>query len=81
MGTAFRTRNLLYRRRKCPWSRADERKRMDDTLDAIFDGRIKIFQSRTGYRFSLDTLLLADFAQLNHGETVVDLGAATALWR
>lgn len=52
---------------------------MDDTLDAIFDGRIKVLQSRTGYRFSLDTLLLADFAQLKHGETVIDLGAGNGV--
>ena len=36
-------------------------------------------QSRTGYRFSLDTLLLADFAQLKRGETIVDLGAGNGV--
>ena len=50
-----------------------------ETLDAIFDGRIKIFQSRTGYRFSLDSLLLADFTRLKRGETVVDLGTGNGV--
>ena len=51
----------------------------DETLDAIFDGRIKIFQSRTGYRFSFDSLLLADFTRLKRGETVVDLGTGNGV--
>lgn len=50
-----------------------------ETLDAIFDGRIKIFQSRIGYRFSLDALLLADFTRVKRGETVVDLGAGNGV--
>lgn len=50
-----------------------------ETLDAIFDGRIKILQSRTGYRFSLDTLLLADFTQIKRGEKGVDLGTGNGV--
>ena len=50
-----------------------------ETLDAIFGGRIKILQSRTGYRFSLDSLLLADFTRLKGSETVVDLGTGNGV--
>ncbi len=50
-----------------------------ETLDAIFGGRIKIFQSRSGYRFSLDSLLLADFTRLKVSETVVDLGTGNGV--
>lgn len=50
-----------------------------ETLDAIFDGRIKIWQRRQGYRFSLDSLLLADFARIKPRETVADLGAGNGV--
>ena len=36
---------------------------------------MKLFQSRAGYRFSLDALLLAHFATLKRRDQVVDLGA------
>jgi tRNA1Val (adenine37-N6)-methyltransferase len=52
---------------------------MDETLDAIFDGRIKVCQSRSGYRFSLDSLLLADFTGVERGASVVDLGAGNGI--
>jgi len=49
------------------------------TKDAIFEGRITLAQPRTGYRFGLDSLLLADFAQVGPGRTVVDLGAGVGV--
>ncbi len=33
-----------------------------ETLDTLFEGRLKILQRRDGYRFSIDALLLAHFA-------------------
>ncbi|MBM4296519.1 MAG: tRNA1(Val) (adenine(37)-N6)-methyltransferase [Deltaproteobacteria bacterium] len=45
-----------------------------ETLDALFDGALELFQSRTGYRFSLDALLLAHFASFKHRDRVIDLG-------
>ena len=33
----------------------------DETLDTLFEGKLKLFQARSGYRFSLDALLLAYF--------------------
>jgi tRNA1(Val) A37 N6-methylase TrmN6 len=48
--------------------------RSDESLDAFFDGRITLYQSRAGYRFSLDALLLAHFVTAKTGARVVDLG-------
>lgn len=52
---------------------------MDETLDALFDGRLRLYQSRSGYRFSLDALLLAYFTRLRRGEKIVDLGAGNGV--
>jgi tRNA1Val (adenine37-N6)-methyltransferase len=46
-----------------------------DSLDALFAGAVKFYQSRRGYRCSLDAVLLAHFAALSRGASVVDLGA------
>jgi tRNA1(Val) A37 N6-methylase TrmN6 len=47
----------------------------DETMDTLFDGRIRICQSRSGYRFSLDAVLLAHFVRIKAREQIVDLGA------
>ena len=47
----------------------------DETSDALFDGRIKLYQSRSGYRVSLDAVLLAHFAKIKPAANIVDLGA------
>ena len=44
------------------------------TLDMLFDGRIKLHQPRQGYRFSIDSVLLAHQVRVQPGETVLDLG-------
>ncbi|MBM2802500.1 MAG: hypothetical protein HW419_393 [Deltaproteobacteria bacterium] len=51
----------------------------DETLDALFHGRLKLFQSRDGYRFSLDALLLAHFVTLKRRESVIDLGTGNGV--
>ena len=51
----------------------------NETLDALFDGRIKLFQSRTGYRFSIDALLLAHFVAIRSADRVVDLGTGNGV--
>jgi tRNA1Val (adenine37-N6)-methyltransferase len=52
---------------------------MDETLDALFDGRVRLYQSRSGYRFSLDALLLAYFTRLKGAEKIVDLGTGNGV--
>ena len=45
-----------------------------ETLDELSGHDLRIIQPRHGYRFSVDPLLLADFAGVRRGERVVDLG-------
>jgi len=45
-----------------------------ETLDQLTGYDLRIVQPRHGYRFSLDPLLLADFAGVRPGERAVDLG-------
>jgi tRNA1(Val) A37 N6-methylase TrmN6 len=50
-----------------------------ETLDALFDGRLTLYQSRAGYRFSLDALLLAHFVTVKPGDKIVDLGTGNGV--
>ncbi|HJU63601.1 MAG TPA: tRNA1(Val) (adenine(37)-N6)-methyltransferase [Candidatus Binatia bacterium] len=50
-----------------------------ETLDALFQGKLKFFQSRGGYRCSLDALLLADFMTCRGGEKIADLGTGNGI--
>lgn len=58
---------------------ANSLKRDDETLDALFEGKLKFFQGRRGYRFSLDALLLAHFMTCRRGEKIADLGTGNAV--
>lgn len=51
----------------------------NETLDQLTGYDLRIFQPRHGYRFSLDPLLLADFAGVRRGERVVDLGTGCGI--
>jgi len=51
----------------------------NETLDALFDGRLKLLQSRLGYRVSIDPLLLAYFVSVQRGQKVVDLGTGNGV--
>lgn len=50
---------------------------MDITLDSIRD--IRLFQSKTGYRYSVDSLLLYDFIHLKTARRIADLGAGSGI--
>ena len=50
---------------------------MDVTLDSIRD--IQLLQSKAGYRFSVDALLLFDFIRLKHVSSIADLGAGSGI--
>ncbi|HDI59701.1 MAG TPA: methyltransferase domain-containing protein [Desulfobacteraceae bacterium] len=49
------------------------------TCDPFLNGRLKVRQHRDGYRFSLDSVLLAGFARFRPGDRVVDLGAGCGI--
>jgi tRNA1Val (adenine37-N6)-methyltransferase len=51
----------------------------DETVDTLFDGKLRFYQSRTGYRFSLDAVLLAYFARPRRGAAVADLGSGNGV--
>ena len=46
----------------------------EETIDELRRFDLRIAQPRDGYRFSLDPLLLADFAGVRDEESVIDLG-------
>lgn len=49
------------------------------TEDTFFNGRIKVRQHRSGYRFSIDALLLASHARPGPDDTVLDLGTGCGI--
>ena len=49
-----------------------------ETLDSIGQGAIRVIQRRDGYRFNLDSVLLAHFAGAHNGQ-VVDLGTGCGI--
>ncbi len=49
------------------------------TADTFFNGRIKVKQDKSGYRFSIDAVLLADFVRARPKNTVVDLGTGCGI--
>jgi tRNA1Val (adenine37-N6)-methyltransferase len=51
----------------------------EETLDELRKYGLKIIQPRHGYRFSLDPLLLCDFAEIGAGEAAVDLGVGCGI--
>jgi len=51
----------------------------DETLDSFYHGRIRIIQKKTGYRFSVDAPLLADFIRPRPFDTLLELGAGSGI--
>jgi tRNA1Val (adenine37-N6)-methyltransferase len=51
----------------------------DESLDDFLDGRLKLIQFRTGYRFSIDAVLLAQFVSIKRNDVVVDLGTGCGI--
>jgi tRNA1Val (adenine37-N6)-methyltransferase len=50
-----------------------------NTTDTFFDGALSVVQSRSGYRFSIDAILLASALEPKTGQTVVDLGTGCGI--
>lgn len=51
----------------------------DESIDEFMNGRLKLIQSRTGYRFSIDAVLLSEFVSIKKGDKVVDLGTGCGI--
>jgi len=50
-----------------------------ESMDAFMDGRLKLIQSRAGYRFSIDAVFLSQFVTVEPGDAVVDLGSGCGI--
>lgn len=51
----------------------------EETVDEILDGSLKIRQSKRGYRFNLDSLMLAHFVSLRPRSVNMDLGCGNGV--
>ena len=51
----------------------------NETVDELRGYGLRIIQPRDGYRFSLDPLLLSEFAGVREGERVIDLGTGSGV--
>jgi len=63
----------------CDSAEATGLRTADETLDTLFDGQLRILQTRKGYRFSLDAILLAHFATVREAEKIADLGTGNGV--
>ena len=45
------------------------------TTDSLFDGELFVFQEKSGYRFSIDSVLLAGLTRVGANDRVIDLGS------
>ncbi|MDR3631828.1 MAG: methyltransferase [Desulfocapsaceae bacterium] len=48
-------------------------------VDSLFGGRLVCQQPRYGYRFSIDSILLAHFSSLKCGDSVLDMGCGCGI--
>ena len=51
----------------------------EETIDEILEGSLKICQSKRGYRFNLDSLILAHFVSLKSRSVNMDLGCGNGV--
>lgn len=51
----------------------------DLTHDSLFGGRLQVAQPRTGYRFSIDAVILAQSVNPIPGERILDLGTGCGI--
>jgi tRNA1Val (adenine37-N6)-methyltransferase len=50
-----------------------------ETLDTFYRGRVRVIQSKSGYRFALDAPLLADFIEIEAGDEVLEMGTGNGI--
>jgi tRNA1Val (adenine37-N6)-methyltransferase len=51
----------------------------DETVESLFGGRLKILQKKKGYRYTIDSILLAHFVELHEEERLLELGAGSGV--
>ncbi len=53
--------------------------RADETLEDLQLGGLRILQKKQGFRYGMDSVLLADFARIGPGDAFADLGTGTGI--
>ena len=51
----------------------------DETVDSLFDETFRLIQDQSGYRFSLDPIILAHFTKIKKRDKVLDLGTGNGI--
>jgi len=49
------------------------------SLDAVLGGKLKLYQPKKGYRFSIDSILLADFISPKTTDRIIELGTGCGI--
>lgn len=50
-----------------------------ETIELLCEEKLKIIQTKTGYRFSIDAFILANFVTLKRGERLLDIGTGCGI--
>jgi tRNA1Val (adenine37-N6)-methyltransferase len=58
---------------------AGPRPRSGETLDTFHRGRVRLFQKKNGYRFSVDAPLLADFIRTRRSDDILEVGTGSGV--
>jgi len=53
--------------------------REDETLESLFGGRLKVLQKKKGYRYTIDSVLLAHFVEPKKRDRIIELGAGSGV--
>lgn len=48
-------------------------------VDSLFNGRLVCIQPNRGYRYSVDSLLLADFSSVDENDVILDIGCGCGI--
>jgi len=51
----------------------------EETLDEILNGGLRVYQRKKGYRFSIDSILLAHFVSLKRRSRFMDIGCGSGI--
>lgn len=57
----------------------DENLKKGESIDGFLDGSLKVIQSKQGYRFSIDSILLSQFVTTKYYDRVIDLGTGCGI--